>query len=173
MHVSYELEQVVETVTDLEVERQLNRSAQDITAMMEDVQSIEKLRTEFQSELAEVQLVFKRLISFIKQNSIVPYNDSTPKYIDEVLMPKIIHESGRLAALREDRERYDEVVKIFEDGTNSMLENDMISREEIGKQIKTLCSMKHFGQQIQKVWDDVKNMYDGQFREETPYEVQI
>ena len=174
-HILYELKEKVVTVIDYEMRAQLTLCEENICSLKAAVELSERLHTEYHTEKGEVERAVLRLAALFKQNSIIPYNDTTLKYLDEVLIPKADGDTSKLA-LQESRQNHEKFVETIQHSLKLVpaeLLRDILSEKEINKQLEHLYMMKHFGRTLKEDCAGIKAMYVGQAREESPYKVQI
>ncbi|EHL03003.1 hypothetical protein M7I_0974 [Glarea lozoyensis 74030] len=124
MHVLYELHEQTGIVKDLEIEKQLNDHADDLTIRQAATYKAEKLINEYEGEHAQIQKAAAQFGLFLKKYSITPYNDATLDYLDVLIK----EENGKVQAggntrkldtLKKDRAKHVEIIKVLTESMKS------------------------------------------------------
>ncbi len=110
-HVMYELEEKMATVTDSEIEKQLNANASDVILRQTAIRELKQVGMEYGQEHRQIQQAAAQFGMFLKQNSLSPINDATIAYIDSLIAAEKdkIEVGGnkiKLKALEADRAEY-------------------------------------------------------------------
>jgi hypothetical protein len=110
-HVMYELVEKMATVTDSEIEKQLNANASDVMLRQTAIKELKRLGMEYGLEHKQIQQAAAQFGMFLKQNSLSPVNDATIAYIDSLIAAEKdkIEVGGnriKLKALEADRAEY-------------------------------------------------------------------
>jgi hypothetical protein len=99
------------TVTDSEIEKQLNANASDVMLRQTAIKELKRLGMEYGLEHKQIQQAAAQFGMFLKQNSLSPVNDATIAYIDSLIAAEKdkIEVGGnriKLKALEADRAEY-------------------------------------------------------------------
>jgi len=110
-HVILELIEKTATVTDSEIQKQLNANASDVTLRQTAIQKLKQTGEELKQEHKQIQDAAAQFGMFLKQNSLSPVNDATIAYIDSLIAAEKdkIQAGGnkvKLNALEADRAQY-------------------------------------------------------------------
>ena len=92
---------------------------------------------------------------FLKENALIPYNDSFSEYLDmqireEEAKEKLIRDDKKIAQLKNDKQAYEvkKGVIMKNIAAGSKCKKDVIPLEEINRMRKRLCSLKHNGKTL-------------------------
>ncbi len=91
---------------------------------------------------------------FLKENALIPYNDSFSEYLemlikDEETKEKLIRDDKRIEQLKKDKQTYEKKKEIIMNITSASEDkNDVISTEKIEEMRNKLCSLKHNGKNL-------------------------
>lgn len=166
VHVLFQLKEKMTKVTDPEVESQLARCLEEIRLLDRYAERSERLHTEYHGEKGEVERAVLRLIALVKHNSIILFNDTTPRYLDEVLIPKANGDAIRLA-LQESRQSHEKFVKTIRhiiELAPAELPRYVLSEKEINRQLKHLYNTTYFGGSLEQACAGIKTMHARQSR---------
>lgn len=111
MHVMYELIEKIATITDSEIEKQLNANASETTLKQTAITELKNLGIEYKIEHENIQQAAAQFGMFLQKNSLSPINDATIAYIDSLIAAEKdkIEVGGnriKLNALEADRAQY-------------------------------------------------------------------
>ena len=100
---------------------------------------------------------------FLKQNAMIPYNDSFSDYLDmlikeEETKEKVIRDDKRIAELKESKQEYEQQKEIITKSIQSSSDSDKkeLYINRIFEMKKELCSLKHNGETLNEALGIVK-----------------
>lgn len=159
LHFYFDPEEYTTTVLDHGIEKQLKDHASDLELKQSAIDNRKRLIKEYQQEHETIQMAAAKFGVFMKENSILPYNDATVAYLDmliEAEQAKVDVGGGqknqdRLKIYQRDKQTHLELVKILEDSMKQKGVKRAVTQPEVVQTIKQLYSLKHFGDQIEKL----------------------
>ncbi|MCJ1360029.1 MAG: hypothetical protein MMC33_010032 [Icmadophila ericetorum] len=177
LHVLYELHERKFTVNDSEIERQLRENASDVTLRLTAIKQAEEVIREYRNEHEQIQQAAIHFGMFLKKYSITPINDATLSYLDFLIKEeKAKVEAGgskrRLEALQEDRQRYEENIKVLTANMKSNGNYKPLDEAGVDRVIKHLYNLKHFGKNLKSVQQTITTAHQSTYRE-MPYRVKV
>ncbi|KAH8651195.1 hypothetical protein BX600DRAFT_516783 [Xylariales sp. PMI_506] len=176
MHILYELEEYLATVTDGEIQRQLSANANDVTLRQTALRNLEAMIEEYRQEHQEIQEAAARFGVFLKKHAMATHNDATLAYLDvlirdEVAKVDIGGSRQRLNDLQEDRRRHEELVAVLmhniknSDGARSSNIHQILDESGVGLLEARLYKLKHFGQNLRNVRNGIASAHEATYRE--------
>ena len=94
---------------------------------------------------------------FLKENAIIPYNDSFSEYLDmlikeEEAKEKVIRDDKKIEKMKKDKQAYETKKNVIMDSitSGSKDKNDVIPIEKIYEKRQELCSLKHNGRTLKE-----------------------
>ncbi|EPE30994.1 P-loop containing nucleoside triphosphate hydrolase [Glarea lozoyensis ATCC 20868] len=175
MHVLYELHEQTGIVKDLEIEKQLNDHADDLTIRQAATYKAEKLINEYEGEHAQIQKAAAQFGLFLKKYSITPYNDATLDYLDVLIK----EENGKVQAggntrkldtLKKDRAKHVEIIKVLTESMKSDPNCRLLDEHGVNQLVTDLYSLPHFGRNLKSVKRSITAAHEATYRER-PYRV--
>ena len=103
---------------------------------------------------------------FLKENAMIPFNDSLSEYLDMLIRDEeakevAIRDYTRITQLRKDKETYEQEKRIIEENIKSSSRGKRIQTfipiETIYKMREKLCSLKHNGRSLREALGTSKN----------------
>ncbi|KAL2076230.1 hypothetical protein VTL71DRAFT_1173 [Oculimacula yallundae] len=169
-HVMYELVEKTATVTDVEIQKQLNANASDVVLRQTGIMTLKKLTQEYQEEHKKIQNAAAQFGMFLKQNSLSPVNDATIAYIDSLIVAETdkIEAGGnkiKLKALQADRAEYLETMAILTSNMSTDANLKPLDEAGVTALVKELYLLKHFGKNLQNVKDVTARAHQATYRE--------
>ncbi|KXJ85107.1 hypothetical protein Micbo1qcDRAFT_224806 [Microdochium bolleyi] len=181
MHVLYELEEYMKQVTDPEIERQLQKNANDVTIRETAVEQAERTIEEYRIEHKIVQEAAAQFAVFLRKHAMATHNDATLAYLDMLIRneeAKIAaggnsRQRQRLKDLEDDKARHIELTDILmalENGALAMGANsanlDVLDDErDVADLENKLYSLKHFGDVLRAVKNGISIAHETTNRE--------
>ncbi|KAI8635426.1 hypothetical protein F5Y19DRAFT_482655 [Xylariaceae sp. FL1651] len=178
LHVLYELEEYMATVTDTEVERQLQENANDVVLRQTAIKNLDTLIAEYKDEHEKIQHAAASFGVFLKKHAITPYNDATLEYLDMLIRDEeakvqVGGDRLRLETLIDDRAHHEELVKVLTRNMNNNLGSQydsVLDQAGVARKVKELYQLKHFGKNLQAVKDTIASAHQSTYRER-PYQI--
>ena len=128
-------------------------------ALIRELQKSVKENTEEKDFIYECGIHFGK---FLKQNAMIPYNDSFSDYLDmlineEEAKEKVIRDDQRIEQLKKDKDAYEEQKKTIKQ-TSSFTEGEgnVIQIKKIYEMKEELCSLEHNGKTLKTALGTVK-----------------
>ena len=119
---------------------------------------IRELKKQIKENKEEREFIYKcasHFGAFLKQNAMIPYNDSFGDYLDmlikeEEAKEKAIRDDNRIVQLKKDKDSYVEQKKAIIEQTSSSREGEgnVIQIQKIYEMKDQLCSLKHNGKTL-------------------------
>lgn len=154
LHVDYEIQDAMVEIEDPDVRNQLRNNA-DMRRNIEIlVASKKRYIDEVSAELRQVREAAAHFTVFLKRNAIMAYNDATLEYLDRCVdeeMAKVQAGGSRdkLDNLQMYRKEYQEEVRVLEEYmTVGDAEKTMLDQEGVTSLMKSLYSLRHYGEQL-------------------------
>ena len=118
---------------------------------------------EYRDEHKAIQLAAAKFGLFMKENSILPYNDETVAYLDmmiEAEQAKVDAGGGdkkknTLQALKEDKQEHLELVSVLEKSMQGRGSSKAVDQAEVNLLVNRLFSLKHFGKNLTDLQTDI------------------
>ncbi|KAL9616705.1 MAG: hypothetical protein Q9160_008458 [Pyrenula sp. 1 TL-2023] len=163
LHFLYELETYKTTIEDLGIKQQLKEHASDLELKKAAVENRKALIEEYRLEHVAIQLAAAKFGLFMKENSILPYNDATVAYLDVLIdaeQAKIDAGGGdkhknTLKALHDDKKRHLEIVGVLENSMQARGASKAIDQHEVDQIVTQLYNLKYFGQELENLKTDI------------------
>ncbi|KAJ1331910.1 50S ribosome-binding GTPase [Microdochium nivale] len=181
MHVLYELEEYMKQVTDPEIERQLQKNANDVTIRETAVKQAERTIEEYRSEHKIVQEAAAQFAVFLRKHAMATHNDATLAYLDMLIRDeeaKIAaggnsRQRQRLKDLEDDKARHIELMDILmalEKGAlateaNSANLGVLDDERDVADLENKLYGLKHFGDVLRSVKNGISIAHETTNRE--------
>ncbi|KAJ8130220.1 hypothetical protein O1611_g3412 [Lasiodiplodia mahajangana] len=178
LHVLYELEEYMTTVTDVEVERQLRKNAHDVALRQTAIKKLNSLIEEYKAEHEMIQDTAARFALFLKQHSITPYNDAKLAYLEmrireEEAKVRIGGNRTDLDTFMNDRAHYEKYVEVLTRMNDKYSSRYLALNEvDVARNVEELYDLKHFGKNLQSVKNTVSSAHQSTYRER-PYRIKI
>ena len=161
MHMTYTTSLVEATFLSDAVQKEIN----DLTSVKDKKEKfiavLEKRIEEYEEEKKTLYRCASHFGAFLKQNAMIPYNDSFSEYLDMLIKDEQIKEEGdkdRIAQLMEDKRTYEEKKQIIIRETSSAdSDGKVIQIEMIYKMREELCSLKHNGENLKEALGTVNS----------------
>lgn len=175
LHSLFELVEETVTVIDNGIQQQLNNHADDITLKQTAIASNERLVKEYRQEQEIIRNTAAKFCVFLKNNSLVPYNDALIGYLDFLIKEEQakVQAGGnnrRLLSLTEERHKHQEAIDIITRHMNSNANWNDLSEGGVDRMVQTLYNLKHFGENLQNLKRGVTSAHQATYRER-PYMV--
>lgn len=155
LHILYELEESIGSVTDSNIENKLRAYANDITLKRAAFSALRQRVREYQNEHYQIREAAAHFGMFIKTHSITPIKDPTIAYIDSLIRQEedLVNAGGRsrkLKPLQIDRQKHLELVDAL---TRTMTDKpgsycSTLSEEEVNSTVRKLYNLSHFGENL-------------------------
>ncbi|KAI0117447.1 hypothetical protein F4814DRAFT_448448 [Daldinia grandis] len=172
LHVIFELEEYMATVTDTEVERQIQANSDDVILREAAIQGLNNLIAEYKEEHAAVQKASARFGVFLKKYSITPYNDATLEYLDmlirdEEMKVQVGGNKKRLNDLLVDRRAHEELVDILTRNMDNkyQLQYQVLNEAGVENLVSQLYDLKHFGANLKTIRNSITTAHEATNRE--------
>ena len=154
MHMTYTTSLVEATFLSDAVQNEIN----DLTSVKDKKEKfiavLEKRIEEYEEEKKILYSCASHFGAFLKQNAMIPYNDSFSEYLDMLIKDEQIKEEGdkdRIAQLMKDKRTYEEKKQIIIRETSSTdSDGKVIQIEMIYEMREELCSLKHNGKNLKE-----------------------
>jgi hypothetical protein len=162
MHITYENKYVHKTAIDENVQKIINekKNANDaITAFLDQCRALIK---ELEAEQEIITKTSAKLAYFIRKNAIAVFNDDLEKYLELLIQEEEKKRSAGsqnasvIDGLRKMKESYKEQQRIFAEA-DAINAGQEIQLNEIPNLIRELYSLKHNGQQLKRIVDELQN----------------
>ena len=175
LHVLYELIEETVTVIDNGIQQQLNNHADDITLKQTAIAQHEKRVKEYKQEREIIRSTAAKFCVFLKNNSLVPYNDALIAYLDFLIKEEQakVQAGGnnkRLLSLTEERHKHEEAIKVITKHMNSNTTWNDLSEGGVDRMVQGLYNLKHFGKNLQNLKQGITIAHQATYRER-PYTV--
>ena len=156
MHMAYTTSLVEKTFLSDDVQKEINELTNVKDKKEKLIASLEKRIEEYEEEKEVLFRCASHFGAFLKQNAMIPYEDSFIYYLDILINEEQIKEDGdkdRIAQLMEDKQTYEMKKKaIIEETWNpAHSEQKDIQIEKIYEMRNQLCSLKHNGKDLKEV----------------------
>ncbi|XP_078349242.1 uncharacterized protein LOC144634224 [Oculina patagonica] len=162
MHITY--------TADLVEKEFLSKHVLDLIQRKADVKSkkeafIEKLERSIKELKEEKEFIFESasfFSVFLKENALIPYNDSFSEYLDMLIQDeeakeKPIRDDKKIEQLKKEKKAYDErktdIMKNIESGSK----DEVLPIGKVEELKKKLCSLQHNGKTLTEALDAVKS----------------
>ncbi|KAI1642269.1 uncharacterized protein F4817DRAFT_353420 [Daldinia loculata] len=172
LHVLFELEEYMATVTDTEVERQIQANSDDVILREAAIQGLNNLIAEYKEEHATVQKASARFGVFLKKYSITAYNDATLEYLDmlirdEEMKVQVGGSRKRLNDLLDDRRSHEELVDILTRNMDNkyQLQYQVLNEAGVENLVSQLYDLKHFGKNLETIRNTISTAHQATNRE--------
>ncbi|EEU42912.1 uncharacterized protein NECHADRAFT_47318 [Fusarium vanettenii 77-13-4] len=177
MHILYEAEEVTIRIKDKEIGRLLEINASDVKLREAASINLEKRIFEYRYELHKMQEARALFFVFLSKNAMTPINDSTVEYLDMLIHDEESKvESGRqlgfpvdknketLKNLRRDRQAHLDLVEAYQQNTHRVSDQQLTGKG-IDDLVKSLYSLKHFGQNLKSLENTITSSHRATYRE--------
>ena len=121
------------------------------------IANLERSIKELQDEKEFIYECAGRFGVFLKENAMIPYNDSFKEYLDmlirdEEAREQEIRDDEKIVQLKKDKKTYEQKKKIIMENIQSGCQGgeNLISIEAIYKMKEKLCRLKHNGEALRK-----------------------
>ena len=156
MHMTYTTSLVEKTFLSDAVQKEIS----DLTNMKDRkekfIAELEKSSKEFEEEKETLYRCASHFGVFLKQNAMIPYNDSFSDYLDlliKVEETKGVKDKDRIAQLMEDKRTYEMKKQAIIGQTSSPAHSegkDVTGIEMIYEMKSEVCSLKHIGTDLKE-----------------------
>ncbi|KAM7197133.1 hypothetical protein V8F33_005792 [Rhypophila sp. PSN 637] len=180
LHILYEFEEYMATVTDSRIEEDLAANATDSELRQKGLLEAQQLIREYEYEHSQVQGAAAEFGLYLKKNSITAYNDVTLDYLDMLInqeKEKIEVGGGRerLDGLLQDRIQHEELVAALTAGMShspgsSAGSYQVLDEAGVDAVVRKLYGLKHFGASLKTVQMTISQAHAATYRER-PYRV--
>ena len=171
MHMTYTTTLREKTFLSPEIQEEIIQK----TSVKEQKEAlIRELEKQIKENKEEREFIYKcasHFGAFLKQNAMIPYNDSFGDYLDmlikeEEAKEKVIRDDNRIVQLKKDKDSYEEQKKAIIEQTSSSTEGEgnVIQIQKIYEMKDQLCSLKHNGKTLKTALGTVnfsKSLYLG------------
>ena len=153
--MTYTTSLVEATFLSVAVQKEINDLANVKDKKEKFIAELEKRIKEYKEEKEVLFRCASHFGAFLKQNAMIPYNDSFSGYLDmqiEVDQTKEDGDDDRIAQLKKDKQTYEMMKKaIIEETSNpANSEEKYIQIEKIYEMKNQLCSLKHNGKDLKE-----------------------
>lgn len=175
LHVLYELHEETVTMVDDGIQQQLASHADDITLKQTAIMKKEELVAEYRQEREVIRDAAAKFCVFLKNNSLVPYNDALIAYLDFLIKEEQAKvqaggNSKRLLSLTEERYKHQEAIEVITRNTDSDAVRNDFSDGGIDHMVHDLYNLKYFGDNLKKLKQGIATAHQTTYRER-PYTV--
>ena len=145
-----------QTVTDPQVQRELDQNGNIVKAKEAQIQALQRQIAELRSEHREIQEAAAKFSIYLKSNSITHYNDATVEYLEHLIEGEktIVSEGGsraRLGSLKEDLDQYKRFISAIDEGKKTNLNCQVLDETGIAQLVQKLYSLPHYGRMLKKL----------------------
>ncbi|KAI1775918.1 hypothetical protein F4818DRAFT_458046 [Hypoxylon cercidicola] len=179
MHIHFSQTDRVVQVTDPKVQAKINGQVSTIQIKEQGIRSRQAKIAEFEAELEKIRNAAARFGLFLKQNSIVPYNDAMIRYLDELIKEEHqtvkFHKSQdataeknelRLQDLKKSRREYQERIKVLEEQIKSASSAALLDEQGVEDLVKELYALPTWGQNLQAMQSAIEWSRAADFHEQ-------
>lgn len=175
LHVIYELHEETAMVIDNGVLQQLHNHADDVTLKKTAIAQNELRVQEYKQEREIIRDTAAKFCVFLKNNSLVPYNDALIAYLDflikeEQAKVQVGGSDKRLLSLTDERHKHQEAIEVITRHMNSSMTWNDLSEGSIDRMVQGLYNLKHFGKNLQNLKQGITTAHQATYRER-PYTV--
>lgn len=155
MHMTYTTSLVEVTFLSDAVQKEINDLNSEKDKEEKFIAELEKSIEEYKKEKEVLYSCASHFGAFLKQNAMIPYNDSFSDYLDMLIKVEQTNEDGdkdRIAQLIKDKQTYEmKKQTIIEQTSNpAHSEEKEIQIEKIYEMRNQLCSLKHNGEDLKE-----------------------
>ena len=154
MHMTYDTSLVEKTFLSDDVQKDINALNSLKEKNEKLIAELEKSSKEYEEEKEILFKCASHFGAFLKQNAIIPYNDSFSEYLDMLIRDekkKKEVDEDRIAQLMKDKQTYEEKKQIIiKETSNPGIDRKVLPIEMIYEMKEELCSLKHNGNDLKK-----------------------
>ena len=155
MHMTYTTSLVQKTFLSDDIQKEINNKANVKDKKQKLIEVLEKRIEEYKKEKEVLYRCASHFGAFLKQNAMIPYNDSFRDYLDMLIKDEQTKEevdTKRIAQLREDKQTYEMMKKAIIEETSSPAHSEGrdIGIEIIYEMRREVCSLKHNGKDLKE-----------------------
>jgi hypothetical protein len=172
MHVIYEVVSYMAEVTDRGIEEELRSNASKITDRQAAIKIRQKLMDEYEKEHDQIQQAAAKFVLWMKNNSIIPYNDATLEYLDMLIEDERakVNAGGTgnqpiLRTLQRERARHLELVAVFAREMKSVGKSEPVDQAGVKRLVEQLYNLKHFGKNLEHLKTSIAEIQQATNRE--------
>ena len=153
--MTYTTSLVQKTFLSDDIQKEINNKANVKDKKQKLIEVLEKRIEEYKKEKEVLYRCASHFGAFLKQNAMIPYNDSFSDYLDMLIKVEQTNEDGdkdRIAQLIKDKQTYEmKKQTIIEQTSNpAHSEEKEIQIEKIYEMRNQLCSLKHNGEDLKE-----------------------
>ena len=152
MHMTYTTSLVQKTFLSDDIQKEINNKTNVKDKKQKLIEVLEKRIEEYKKEKEVLYRCASHFGAFLKQNAMIPYNDSFSDYLDmlikeEEAKEKVIRDDKRIEQLKKDKVSYEEQKKAIIKQTSSSTESEgnVTLIKMIYEMKEQLFSLKHNG----------------------------
>ena len=155
MHMTYTTSLVQKTFLSDDIQKEINNKTNVKDKKQKLIEVLEKRIEEYKKEKEVLYRCASHFGAFLKQNAMIPYNDSFREYLDMLMKDEQTKEevdTKRIAQLREDKQTYEMMKKAIIEETSSPAHSEGrdIGIEIIYEMRREVCSLKHNGKDLKE-----------------------
>jgi len=159
----------LETTTDPNVERELNKNGNLVKAKEAQINVLQTRIAELQGEHQFIQEAAAKFSIYMKKNSITHYNDATIEYMDHLIKDERSKlragaSRARLERLERDKAQYQSYVDAMEAGKRTS-STHILNEPGVALLVQQLYNLKHYGRMLKDLAHVVGRAYAANFRE--------
>ena len=166
MHITYTTTLEEKVFLSDDAQRKINEKSSMKGKKQAFIDELTKRIEEYEEEKKYIFECASHFGVFLKQNALIPFNDSFSEYLDMLIRDEEAKESAirdyrRIVQLRKDKDTYEQKKRIIEENIRSSSRGKRIqtyiSIEKIYKMREELCSLPHNGRTLREALGTSKN----------------
>lgn len=157
MHLTYTTSLEEKEFLSDDAQRKINEKSSMKEKKQAFIDELEKRIKEYEEEKKIIFECASHFSVFLKENAMIPYNDSFSEYLDMLISDEEaketeIKDKKRIIQLKKGKATYEEKKKIIMNNIHSSPDSkdNVIGVEAIDKMRKKLCSLKHNGKTLKE-----------------------
>ncbi|KAI0173094.1 hypothetical protein GGR52DRAFT_590258 [Hypoxylon sp. FL1284] len=179
MHICFSQVERVDQCTDQDVQSKINEHQSAVEMKKQGISTRANKIAEFQAELEQIRNAAARFGLFLKNNSIVAYNDAMIRYLDELIKEEAQtvafnksegvdtkKNEERLRDLEKSRRQYQERVKVLGEQMGSSDGAAQLDEQGVEDLVKELYALPTWGKNLQDMQTAVEWSKAADFQEQ-------
>lgn len=157
MHLTYTTSLEEKEFLSDDAQRKINEKSSMKEKKQAFIDELEKRIKEYEEEKKFIFECASHFSVFLKENAMIPYNDSFSEYLDMLISEEEaketeIKDKKRIIQLKKGKATYEEKKKIIMNNIHSSPDgkDNVIGVEAIDEMRKKLCSLKHNGKTLKE-----------------------
>ena len=155
MHMTYTTHLVERTFLSDDAQKKINKLTNVKDMKEKFIAQLEKSIEEYEEEREVLYRCASHFGAFLKENAMIPYNDSFSDYLDMLIEVEQNQQDGdkdKINQLKEDKRTYEmkKIAIIEQTSSPAHSEEKDIQIEKIYEMRNKLCSLKHNGEDLKK-----------------------